>query len=105
MVGNVKLMFQPGEEGYNGASHMIADGLLENPKVDAAIAMHCLTGSDWETGTILCASQGLAKASSDSFRIEVRGRAPMELPRSTALMWSTFSPVLQKVCMPSAAGN
>lgn len=74
MVGNVKLMFQPGEEGYNGASHMIADGLLENPKVDAAIAMHCLTGSDWETGTILCATQGSAKASSDSFRIEVRGR-------------------------------
>lgn len=74
MAGSVKLMFQPGEEGYNGASHMIADGLLEEPKVDAAIAMHCLTGSRWKTGTVLCATKCLAKASSDSFRVEVRGR-------------------------------
>lgn len=72
--GAVKLMFQPGEEGYNGARHMIDDGLLENPMVDAAIAMHCLTGSRWKTGTVLCALGGQAKASSDSFRITVTGR-------------------------------
>lgn len=48
--GSIQLMFQPGEEGYNGASHMIEDGLLENPKPSAAIAMHCLTGSKWKTG-------------------------------------------------------
>lgn len=74
LCGSVKLMFQPGEEGYNGAAHMIADGLMENPRVDAAIAMHCLTGSRWKTGTLLCAVGGAAKASADTFRITVRGK-------------------------------
>lgn len=71
--GQVKLMFQPGEEGQNGARHMIEDGLLKDPDVDAAIAMHCLTGSKWKTGTLLCATGCLAKASSDTFRITVSG--------------------------------
>lgn len=72
--GAVKLMFQPGEEGFNGALHMIEDGLLEDPKVDGAIAMHCLTGSRWPTGTVLCATQGPAKASADAFTVTVRGK-------------------------------
>ena len=71
--GSIQLMFQPGEEGYNGASHMIEDGLLENPKPSAAIAMHCLTGSKWKTGTLLCATGLLAKASADTFRITLQG--------------------------------
>lgn len=74
LCGSVKLMFQPGEEGYNGAARMIADGLLENPRVDAAVAMHCLTGSTWKTGTVLCALDGKAKASSDTFRVAVTGK-------------------------------
>lgn len=72
--GTVKLMFQPGEEGYNGAAHMVADGLLQDPPVDAAIAMHCLTGSHWKTGTLLCAAGGQAKASADTFQITVHGK-------------------------------
>lgn len=40
LKGNVKLLFQPGEEGYGGASRMIADGCLENPSVDAAVGLH-----------------------------------------------------------------
>lgn len=87
MAGSVKLMFQPGEEGFNGASHMIADGLLEQPRVDAAIAMHCLTGSAWKTGTVLCATDCLAKASSDSFRVEVRGRGTHGATPSTVPTW------------------
>lgn len=74
LSGNVKLMFQPGEEGYNGAARMIEDGLLEQPRVDAAIAMHCLTGSHWKTGTVLCATGGQAKASADAFRVDVQGK-------------------------------
>lgn len=73
LCGSVKLMFQPGEEGYNGALHMIEDGLLEDPHVDAALAMHCLTGSKWKTGTLLCATGLKAKASSDTFTITVKG--------------------------------
>ncbi len=38
--GNVKLLFQPGEEGYGGAAKMIAEGCLENPPVDLAIGLH-----------------------------------------------------------------
>lgn len=39
--GTVKLFFQPGEEVIpGGASHMIRDGVLENPKVSAVIGQH-----------------------------------------------------------------
>lgn len=38
--GNVKLCFQPAEERDGGAEPMIAEGILENPKVDAALGGH-----------------------------------------------------------------
>lgn len=38
--GTVKLLFQPGEETFSGARAAIQAGVLENPKVDAAFAMH-----------------------------------------------------------------
>ena len=38
--GVVKLFFQSGEEIFAGASAAIEAGILENPKVDAAFAMH-----------------------------------------------------------------
>ena len=40
LPGNVKLIFQPGEEGAGGAARMIRDGVLENPKVAAIAALH-----------------------------------------------------------------
>lgn len=40
MHGNVKLVFQPAEEGHGGAKKMIADGIMQNPTVDYAIGMH-----------------------------------------------------------------
>ena len=40
LTGTVKLMFQPGEEGMNGAPAMIDDGVLENPRPDVALAAH-----------------------------------------------------------------
>jgi amidohydrolase len=40
LAGQVKLMFQPGEEGMNGAPAMMADGVLENPRPDVALAAH-----------------------------------------------------------------
>ena len=74
LQGNVKLMFQPGEEGYNGAGHMVETGLLENPQVDAAIAMHCLTGSKWKTGTVLCALGGRTRQRNPWRHTGTRGR-------------------------------
>ena len=47
LKGTVKLFFQPGEEGPGGAAPMIADGCMENPKVDAILALHvgpCIPG-------------------------------------------------------------
>ena len=38
--GSVKLIFQPYEEGDGGARAMIADGALEDPRVDAILALH-----------------------------------------------------------------
>lgn len=38
--GSVKLLFQPGEETFEGASAAIDDGVLDFPHVDAAFAMH-----------------------------------------------------------------
>jgi amidohydrolase len=39
--GNVKFIFQPGEEGYAGARQMIEEGVLEEePRIDAAFALH-----------------------------------------------------------------
>jgi amidohydrolase len=40
ITGNVKLMFQPAEEGGAGAMRMIEDGVLEGPDVDGAFALH-----------------------------------------------------------------
>jgi amidohydrolase len=38
--GSVKLIFQPGEESGVGAKSLVADGVLENPHVDAIVAQH-----------------------------------------------------------------
>ena len=42
IAGSVKLIFQPAEENSAdcGAKKMIADGVLENPHVDAVLAQH-----------------------------------------------------------------
>jgi len=43
--GNVKFLFQPSEEAFpGGALPMIEEGVLENPKVDAAFALHVSSG-------------------------------------------------------------
>lgn len=73
LPGQVKLMFQPGEEILQGAAAMVAAGILENPKVDAAMALHVFPGP-MHVGTIAW-RQGPALASSDSFRITVTGKA------------------------------
>lgn len=38
--GTVKLLFQSGEETFEGAATVLEHGILENPHVDAAFAMH-----------------------------------------------------------------
>lgn len=40
MQGNVRLVFQPAEEGQGGAQAMIDEGILEDQPIQAAIALH-----------------------------------------------------------------
>lgn len=73
LPGMVKLMFQPGEEGLKGAIAMVNAGVLENPKVDSAMALHVFPGP-MHVGTVAW-RPGPALASSDSFKITVTGKA------------------------------
>ena len=40
LKGQVKLLFQPGEETFQGARAAVEEGVLDHPKVDSAFAMH-----------------------------------------------------------------
>lgn len=74
LQGTVKLMFQPAEESLQGAADMIAQGLLENPAVDCALAFHVAAGNT-PPGLYMYNSQEAMMASSDNFRITVHGKA------------------------------
>jgi amidohydrolase len=71
LSGTVKLMFQPAEEGGFGARRMIEDGLLENPRVDGAFALH--VNPRLYVGQVGVRS-GPTTAAADRFTITVRGR-------------------------------
>lgn len=70
--GTVKLIFQPGEEkDPGGASLMIKDGALENPKPAAIIGLHVTP--EMEVGRLGFRS-GIAMASADEIYITIKGR-------------------------------
>ena len=74
LKGTVKLMFQPAEEALKGATAMMEAGVLENPKVDAAFAIHVTTGHEnFPTGSIQYV-RGVAFGACDMFRITVKGK-------------------------------
>lgn len=70
--GTVKIMFQPGEELLpGGARLMIEDGVLENPRVDKALAMHVFP--ELEAGRVGFRS-GMYMASTDELYLTVTGK-------------------------------
>lgn len=69
--GNLKFLFQPGEETSGGAEGMIKEGVLKNPDVDAALGLH-LWGSTPE-GVVEYKS-GPLMASPDRFDLKIIGR-------------------------------
>lgn len=71
LEGSVKLMFQPGEETGAGARLLVEDGLLENPKVDAAFGLHVQPVT--KTGEVGYAV-GVNSASLDTFILRIRGK-------------------------------
>lgn len=70
LKGNVKFVFQPNEEDA-GAEIMIRQGILENPRVDAALGIHLW--SPIETGKIGIVP-GPIMASSYYFKIDLQGK-------------------------------
>ncbi len=71
LKGRVKLMFQPAEEIGQGAKDMVEAGILENPHVDAAMALH-MNASE-RPGKIEYKEE-IASASMDSWLMEVQGK-------------------------------
>jgi amidohydrolase len=69
--GNVKFMFQPAEEGQAGAKAMIEDGILEDPKVDVAAALHV---SPFYPVGQTAVTKGPAWAATNALRIKIVGR-------------------------------
>jgi amidohydrolase len=77
LPGSVKFIFQPAEEGAPlderpaGAERMVADGVMQNPKVDAVFGLHVF--ANVPTGTITYRS-GPFMAAADQFEILVTGK-------------------------------
>jgi hippurate hydrolase len=70
LAGEVRFMFQPGEEGFHGARFMIEDGLLD-PFPDAAFALHIMP--NYKHG-VLVSRAGALLAAADKLEIVVEGR-------------------------------
>ena len=69
LKGTVKLLFQSGEEVFLGAKSAIAAGVLENPKVDAALAMHVI--AMMPVGVLMTGKE--AMSSVNGFKITLTG--------------------------------
>ena len=72
LKGQVKFVFQPAEEFPGGAKLMVEEGVLENPRVDAAFGLHLVTSLP--LGCIGW-SRGVMMAAMDSFTLRIRGKS------------------------------
>ena len=70
LAGEVQFMFQPGEEGFHGARHMLDDGLID-PLPEAAFALHIMPNA--RHGAV-AGRAGALMAAADEFEIAVEGR-------------------------------
>ena len=72
LAGRVLLMFQPGEEGFHGARHMLDEGLLEiTGTPERALALHVT--STLERGVVQT-RPGAIMAAADVLRVTVTGQ-------------------------------
>jgi hippurate hydrolase len=70
--GTIKLLFQPAEEGGNGAELMVKEGVLENPRVEAIFGYHNRPG--YPAKQILLRPNS-AMGSNDSYELTIYGKA------------------------------
>jgi len=73
LAGDVVLMFQPGEEGFDGASYMIKEGVLDaaGRRADTAYGMHVF--SSLEPHGQFVTKNGVMLSSSDGLVVTVLG--------------------------------
>ncbi|WP_443095557.1 M20 metallopeptidase family protein [Rothia koreensis] len=73
LKGDVVFFLQPGEEGWNGAQHLIDEGLLESAGrlPDHAYGLH-VWSAQYPSGTIV-SKPGALMASSDTINVRVHG--------------------------------
>lgn len=71
LAGRIKFVFQPAEEGLGGAFAMIADGVLENPRPDVALALHLWNHIPYGQVRV---TAGPTMASSSIFSLTVQGK-------------------------------
>jgi amidohydrolase len=105
LSGSVVFMFQPGEEGYHGARHMIHEGVLDaaGTRVERAFGLHISTSS--AAGVVRC-RPGPLMASADSFLVRVTGKgghgsAPHEaidpVPAAAAMVGALQTMITRRV--------
>jgi amidohydrolase len=70
LKGEVRFMFQPGEEGWHGARFMLDDGLLD-PLPDAAFALHVMPNAPHG---VVGGRAGPLLAAADMLEIVIEGR-------------------------------
>ncbi len=90
LKGTIKFIFQPAEEGAptgerGGASVMVEEGVLENPKVEAIFGLHI--NAQTEVGQIKYRPGG-TMASSDGLFIKIKGKQS-----HGASPWSGVDPI------------
>lgn len=73
LQGDVVFMFQPGEEGHNGAGRMIEEGVLDaaGKPLDAAYALH--VAANRLPGGLVATRPGTVTSASDVLKVTVRG--------------------------------
>jgi amidohydrolase len=92
LAGTVKIIFQPAEEGApngeaGGAERMVAEGVLDSPKVDAIFGLH-VGITPLEAGSITFRPKGLM-AAGDTYSITVKGRQT-----HGAMPWAGIDPIV-----------
>jgi amidohydrolase len=71
LAGTLKFVFQPAEEGLNGAERMVKEGVLQNPPPDVSLALHL-----WNEKPVgwLGIGDGAVMAAAEMFKIRITGK-------------------------------